>query len=80
MAFADRAPVLCDPLTPLVPLHDPEAAQAVALVAVQVIVALLPFVTVLGLAERVIVGTGCVTVTVTDCEALLPPLPVQVIV
>jgi hypothetical protein len=62
----------------LAPDQDPAAVQAVALVADQVRVALLPFVTVLGLAARVMVGTGCVTDTVADCAALLPPVPEQV--
>lgn len=78
VALADKAPVLCDPLTPLTPDQDPAAVQPVALFADQVRVALLPFVTVLGLTEMVTVGTGCVTETVTDCAALLPPLPLQV--
>ena len=52
--------------------------QAVALVADQVSVELLPLATVLGLAARVTVGTGCVTETVAVCAALLPPVPVQV--
>jgi hypothetical protein len=61
----------------LAPDHDPEAVQAVALVADQVRVELLPLATVLGLAARVTVGTGCVTETVADWAALLPA-PVQV--
>ena len=76
--MAVSAPVLCEPLTGLAPDQDPEAVQAVALVADQVSVALLPLATVLGLAARVMVGTGCVTETVADCAALLPPAPVQV--
>jgi hypothetical protein len=52
------APVDCDPLTPLAPDQDPEAVHAVALVAAQVSVEPLPLATVLGLAARVIVGTG----------------------
>ncbi len=74
--MAVSAPVVCDPLTGLAPDQDPEAVQAVALVADQVSVELLPLATVLGLAARLMVGTGCVTVTVADCAAL-PPLPVQ---
>jgi len=70
--------VLCDPLTALVPDQAPAAVQAVALVADQVNVALSPLTTVLGTAASVTVGTGCVTETVADCCALLPPLPVQV--
>jgi hypothetical protein len=68
----------CDPLVALVPDQDPEAAQAVALVADQVTVELLPLATVLGLAARLMVGTGCVTETVADCAAALPPVPLQV--
>jgi hypothetical protein len=51
--------------------------QEVALVADQVSMELAPLATVLGLAAKVIVGAGAVTVTVTDCVAV-PPLPVQV--
>jgi hypothetical protein len=80
VALAVSAPVLCDPVIAFVPDQDPEAVQAVALVAFQVSAALLPFATVLGLAVRVMVGTGWVTVTVVDCDALLPPLPVHVMV
>ena len=58
------------------PLHAPEAVQEVVFVVVQVKVALLPLVIVLGLADKVTVGTFCVTDTVADCEAL-PPAPVQ---
>ena len=76
--MAVSAPVLCEPLTGLAPDQEPEAVQAVALVADQVSVALLPLATVLGLAARVMVGTGCVTETVADCAALPPPAPVQV--
>jgi hypothetical protein len=49
----------------------------VALLVDQFKVELLPLATVLGLADRVMVGTGWVTLTVADC-AELPPLPVQV--
>jgi hypothetical protein len=75
--LAVSAPVVCDPLSGLAPDQDPEAVQAVALVADQVSVELLPLATVLGLATKLMVGTGCVTVTVADCAAL-PPVPVQV--
>jgi hypothetical protein len=56
--LAVRAPVDCEPLIPLVPDQAPEAVQDVALVADQLKVELLPLVTVLGLADRLIVGTG----------------------
>jgi hypothetical protein len=67
----------CVPVSALAPDQDPEAVQAVALVADQVSAELLPLATVLGLAARLMVGTGCVTETVADCAAL-PPVPVQV--
>jgi hypothetical protein len=66
----------CVPVSALVPDQDPEAVQEVALVADQVSVELLPLATVLGLATRLMVGTGCVTEAVADCAAL-PPVPVQ---
>jgi hypothetical protein len=72
-----RFPVEAEPLIGSLPLQPPDAAQEVALVELQVNVALLPLVTVLGLAEMSTVGTGWVTETVADCEAL-PPAPVQV--
>jgi hypothetical protein len=61
----------------LLPDHAPEAVQEVALVADQAKVALLPLITELGLALRLIVGAGAFTDTVADCAAL-PPAPVQV--
>jgi hypothetical protein len=67
----------CVPVSALAPDQDPEAVQAVALVANQASVELLPLATVLGLAARLMVGTGWVTETVADCTAL-PPVPVQV--
>jgi hypothetical protein len=75
--LAVSAPVDCEPLTVLAPDQDPEAVQAVALVADQVRAELLPLATVLGLVARVMVGTGWVTETVADCAALPPPAPVQ---
>jgi hypothetical protein len=76
--LAVSAPVACEPLAGLAPDQDPEAVQAVTFFADQVSVAPLPFATVLGLAASVTVGTGCVTETVADCAALLPPVPLQV--
>jgi hypothetical protein len=67
----------CEPLTGLLPDHAPEAVQAVAFVADQVRVELLPLITELGLALRLIVGAGDFTDTVADCAAL-PPAPAQV--
>jgi hypothetical protein len=66
----------CVPVSALAPDQDPEAVQAVALVADQVSAELLPLATVLGLAARLMVGAGCVIETVADCTAL-PPAPVQ---
>jgi hypothetical protein len=72
-----RLPVEAEPLVASAPLQPPEAVQEVAFVEDQVNVALPPLVTVLGLAESVTVGTGCITDTVADCDAL-PAEPVQV--
>ncbi len=75
--MAVSAPVDCEPVAALAPDQAPDAVQDVALVADQLKVELPPLATVLGLAEKVMVGTGCVTDTVADCAAL-PPVPVQV--
>lgn len=72
-----RLPVDAEPLVASVPLQPPEAVQEVASVEDQVSIALAPLVTVLGFALRVTVGTGWITDTVADCEAL-PPGPVHV--
>jgi hypothetical protein len=75
--LAVSAPVDCEPLVAVfAPDQAPEAIQDVALFADQVIMALLPLATVLGLAARLTVGAGVVTETVADWAAL-PPLPVQ---
>ena len=70
------APVACDPVRALAPLHAPEAVQEVALLDDQVRVDALPLVTVLGAADKLRVGAGVVTETVADWLAL-PPLPEQ---
>ena len=67
----------CDPLVASLPLQPPEALQDVAFLDDQDSVELLPLATVLGLAVKLTVGAGEVTVTVADCAAL-PPAPVQV--
>ena len=67
----------CDPLVASLPDQAPEAVQEVAWAADQLRVELPPLATVLGLAAKVTVGAGEVTVTVADWAAL-PPLPVQV--
>ena len=66
----------------MLPLQPPEAVQEVALVELQVRVALCPAVMLVGLAESETVGVGVgvgveVTVTVALAEAE-PPEPVQV--
>jgi hypothetical protein len=60
------APLDCEPLTALEPDQPPDAAQAVALVADQLNVALPPLATVPGLAVSVTVGAEEVTDTVAD--------------
>jgi hypothetical protein len=75
--FADKGPVDAEPLAGLAPVQAPEAVQAVALVADQFKVELLPLITELGLELRLTVGAGDFTDTVADCVAL-PPAPVQV--
>ena len=67
----------CEPLTPLEPLHPPDAVQAVALLLDQVSVEVAPAFTVLGAALNVTIGALLETVTVADCVAD-PPGPVQV--
>jgi len=69
--------VECDPLVASLPLQPPEAVQEVAFLDDQDKVELLPLAMVLGLALKLTVGAGEVTVTVADCAAL-PPAPVQV--
>jgi hypothetical protein len=67
------------PLVALPPLQPSEAVQEVAFVELQVRVAALPFVRLVGFALRFTTGATAVPeVTVTDVEALLlPPAPVQ---
>lgn len=71
-------PVDCDPLVDLVPVHEPAALQAVALVDDHVRVELPPEATEPGLALILTVGAGVavtpVTVTVADWVAE-PPGP-----
>ncbi len=67
----------CEPLVASLPDQAPDATQEVALVEVQDSIEVPPLVVVLGLALKVTVGAGEVTVTVADCAAL-PPGPVQV--
>jgi hypothetical protein len=75
--LADSTPVDCEPLSPLEPLQPPDAVQAVAFVADQVSVELVPLATELGAALIRTVGAGALTETVADCVAL-PPGPAHV--
>ena len=59
-------PVDCEPLTPLVPDHAPEAVHEVKFSPDQVRVEESPECTELGFALRVTVGDDALTVTVTD--------------
>ena len=61
-----RFEVLCVPLVASLPLQPPEAAQEVAFVDDHVRVDAAPLLTVVGFPVSVTVGTGVVTVTVTD--------------
>jgi hypothetical protein len=58
--------VVCDPLRALVPVHEPEAEQLVALLVDQLIVEAVPEWTELGLALSMISGAKADTVTVAD--------------
>lgn len=71
------APVDWEPLSDLLPDHEPAAEHAVAFCVVQVIVEALPALTLLGFALSVITGGRSNTLTVAVCTAE-PPLPVQV--
>ena len=75
--MAESAPVEREPLAGSLPDQAPDAEQEVAFVADHDSIELLPLITELGLALRLIVGAGDFTETVADCAAL-PPLPVQV--
>jgi hypothetical protein len=75
--LADSTPVDCEPLSALLPLQPPDAVQAVAFVADQVSVELVPLATELGAALISTVGAGELTETAADCVAL-PPGPVHV--
>ncbi len=77
VTLAVSVPVVCDPLTALLPDQAPEAVQEIALVDDQLNTDALPRATVLGLAVKVTVGAGAVTETDADCVAL-PTVPVQV--
>ena len=64
--MAVNAPVLCVPLTDLLPVQPPDAVQEAALVDDHVRVAAAPLFTVLGVAERLTVGWGVAIDTVAD--------------
>jgi len=75
---ADRAPVDCEPPTDLLPDQAPDAEHAVTFLPDQVSVEAPPELTVLGMASSVSTGANPETVTVADCVAEEPSLPVQV--
>jgi hypothetical protein len=77
VAFADKAPVDWDPVSPLLPDHALDAVQEVALVDDQVTEDALPLAILLGEALSRTVGGVALTDTVADCAAL-PPGPEQV--
>jgi hypothetical protein len=56
----------CEPLSPLLPLHEPDAVHAVAFVADQVSIELVPLATELGAALIRTVGAGELTETMAD--------------
>jgi hypothetical protein len=66
-----------EPLTGLLPDQPPEAVHEVACVAAHVSVELLPLITELGLALRLMTGADFFTDTAADCVAV-PPELVQV--
>lgn len=74
---AVKGPVDCEPLTGWLPVQPPAAVQAVALLALQLKVELLPEVMVLGFAVMVTVGAALATVTVAVWLAE-PPGPLHV--
>ena len=73
--------MLSDPLVAFIPVQAPVAVQLVALVEDQVNVVAVLFGMFVLAAENVRVGKVALpTVIVTDCGAVVPPAPVQVIV
>jgi hypothetical protein len=70
-------PVVCEPLTGLLPDQAPEAEHDVTLAAFQLSIELVPLAMVLGAALMLTVGAVDFTETVADCVAL-PPAPMQV--
>lgn len=70
-------PVLCEPVTPLLPPQAPDAEHAVALEAFQFSVALPPLVTLVAVDVNDTTGAGTAsTATVADC-VVVPPRPVH---
>ena len=76
LVVAERVPVVLEPLMDSAPLQPPEAMQLLAWAEDQVSTDVAPLAMVLGLALKLTVGAGVVTVTVAVCAAL-PPAPVQ---
>jgi len=71
------APVRCDPLVSVLLVQPPDALQEVVFVDDQLINAVPPFATVLGLADITSVGFGALTVILTNWVSA-PPGPVHV--
>ncbi len=71
------APVRCDPLVSVLLVQPPDALQEVVFVDDQLINAVPPFATVLGLADITSVGFGALTIIWTNW-VLVPPGPVHV--
>jgi hypothetical protein len=67
----------CEPLAGLLPDQAPEAEHAVAFLALQLSIELVPLAMVLGVARMLTVGAVGLTVSVVDCVTL-PPAPLQV--
>jgi hypothetical protein len=78
VVFAVSASVVCEPCSGTPRRQPSEAVQAVALLALQFRVVVLPAGTMLGVALKCTTGAEAVAVTVTACTAD-PPGPVQVI-
>lgn len=77
MVSDEIGPTESDPLVARDPLHPPLAVQFAAFTLDQLSIALPPLITLVGVAEKLRVGAGVVTVTVALCT-VVPPAPLQV--
>jgi hypothetical protein len=78
IADVDSVPVLCVPLAAFVPFQPPVAEHDVALVELQVRVAVPPLAILVGFAVNMTVGMLAATVTIAVVGTLVPPGPAQV--